>query len=132
MSALAISGAAVDTTVKTVLKRFLNISFAIIFRSAAAGRQRIDSDLDIAVAASRALEVAGKIALTQALGEALGRPIDLIDPAPVTELPLSSQILQYGRILFGTNTQFGNLIYRYLFDEVDFGAVQFPLILVNR
>lgn len=122
MLALATSDATVDTTVKMVLKRLSNISFAIIFDSVAAGCPRVDSDLDIAVAASRVLEVAEKIAPTQALAEATGRPIDLIDLATMTEPPLLEQILQHGRRLFGT--QFGNLIYRHVVDEADFGSIR--------
>ncbi len=123
MTALAISESAIDSAVTAVLDRFPNISFAIIFKSVAYGRPRIDSDLDIAVAATRKLEVSEKIALTQALAEATGRPIDLLDLATVTEL-LLGQILQYGRRLLGTDTQFSNLIYRRLVDEADFRPTQ--------
>jgi predicted nucleotidyltransferase len=114
---------AIDSVVKAVLDRFPHISFAITFGSVASGRARMNSALDIAVTATRALEVAEKIALTQALAAATGRPIDLIDLATVTE-PLLGQILQYGKRLLGTNTQFGNLIYRHLIDEADFGPIQ--------
>jgi predicted nucleotidyltransferase len=123
LTALAISESAIDSAVTAVLDRFPNISFAIIFKSVAYGRPRIDSDLDIAVAATRKLEVSEKIALTQALAEATGRPIDLLDLATVTEL-LLGQILQYGRRLLGTDTQFSNLIYRRLVDEADFRPTQ--------
>lgn len=131
MTALAISESAIESVVKAVLDRFPHTSFAIIFGSVAARHARVDSDLDIAVATTRALEVAEKIALTQALAEATGRPIDLIELATVTE-PLLGQILQHGRRLLGTNTQFGNLIYRHLVDEADFGPIQRRILTERR
>lgn len=131
MTALAISESAIDSVVKAVLDRFPHISFDIIFGSLAAGRARVDSDLDIAAAANRALEVSEKIVLMQALAEATGRPIDLIDLATVTE-PLLGQILQHGRRLLGTDTQFGNLIYQHLVDEADFGPIRRRILMERR
>ncbi len=122
---------AIDSVVKAVLDRFPHISFAIIFGSVASGRARMNSDLDIAVAATRALEAAEKIALTQALAEATGRPIDLIDLATVTE-PLLGQILQQGRRLLGTDTLFGNLINHHLIEQADFGPIQNRILTERR
>jgi predicted nucleotidyltransferase len=51
----------------------------MLFGSVVLGRQRADSDLDIAVAAKQALTAHEKIALVRALTDYTGRSIDLID-----------------------------------------------------
>lgn len=102
-----------------VLARFPNLVQAIVFGSVAQGRQRVDSDLDIAVAAQQALTVAQKIEIIEALAEETGRPVDLIDLKVVTE-PLLGQILQHGRRLLGSDGAYGRLISQHLFDQADF------------
>ena len=109
----------IDAQLREVLARFANVTSAVLFGSAAEGRQRTDSDLDIAVAADHPLTVAEKIAIIQALAEKTGRPIDLIDLATVTE-PLLGQIVQHGRRLLGSDQVFGNLISRHLVEQADF------------
>ena len=105
------------------MARFANVTSAVLFGSAAEGRQRTDSDLDIAVAADHPLTVAEKIAIIQALAEKTGRPIDLIDLATVTE-PLLGQIVQHGRRLLGSDQVFGNLISRHLVEQADFMPIR--------
>lgn len=109
----------IDAELRSVLARFPSVSLAVLFGSVAMGQPRTDSDLDIAVATDHQLTVAEKIAMTQALAEATGRPIDLIDLETVTE-PLLGQIVQHGRRLLGSNTLFGKLISRHLFEQADF------------
>ena len=69
----------IDAQLKDVLAHFPQIVLAVLFGSVAVGRQRADSDLDMAVAAKQALTAHEKIALVSALAERTGRPIDLID-----------------------------------------------------
>ena len=114
---------AIDAQLREVLARFANVTSAVLFGSAAEGRQRTDSDLDIAVAADHPLTVAEKIAIIQALAEKTGRPIDLIDLATVTE-PLLGQIVQHGRRLLGSDQVFGNLISRHLVEQADFMPIR--------
>jgi len=110
---------ALDDALRGVLAGFPEVGLAVLFGSMASGRARADSDVDIAVAAKRALSVAQKIALTQALAEKTGRPIDLVDLKTAPE-PLLGQIVQHGRRLMGSDTQFGELIYRHLMEQADF------------
>ena len=102
-----------------VLRQFPWITQAIVFGSVAAGRERPDSDIDIAVGGSTALSAAQRIALTQALAERTGRPVDLVDLANVPE-PLLGQVVQHGTRLLGTDAQFARLISKHLFDQADF------------
>jgi uncharacterized protein len=103
----------------TVLEAFPQIELAVLFGSVARGCERPDSDVDIAVAARRALTTEEKIALVEALAERTGRPIDLVDLRTVAE-PLLGQILRHGRRLLGTDSAYGELISRHLFEQADF------------
>lgn len=103
----------------------------MLFGSVAAGRARADSDLDLAVSSHRALSVAEKIALTQALAEATGRPIDLIDLATVAE-PLLGQIVQHGTRIWGSDTLYANLISRHLVEQADFMPYQTRVLAERR
>lgn len=109
----------VEAALRKVLEDFGGITLAMLFGSVAAGRQRVDSDLDIAVAMGHPLSAAEKIAIIQVLAETIGRPVDLIDLASVPE-PLLGQIVRHGRRILGSDTAFGNLISHHLLEQADF------------
>jgi uncharacterized protein len=109
----------VDNQLREVLSDFPELKLALVFGSIAQGRQRIDSDLDIAVAAGQALTAVDKMAIIAALAEQTGRPVDLIDLKVVSE-PLLGQILRHGRRLLGSDGEYGRLISRHLFEQADF------------
>ena len=109
----------IDAVLLDVLTRFPALVLALVFGSVAQGRQRADSDLDIAVAANRALTATEKMDIMAALAERTGRPIDLIDLKMVAE-PLLGQIVRHGRRLFGSDKAYGQLISRHLFEQADF------------
>jgi uncharacterized protein len=102
-----------------VLSEFPQIELAVLFGSIARGRERPESDVDIAVAARRALSAEEKIAVVEAMAERTGRPIDLVDLRTVAE-PLLGQILRHGRRLLGSDSAYGDLISRHLFEQADF------------
>jgi predicted nucleotidyltransferase len=108
-----------DLQLKEVLTHFPQICFAILFGSVARGRQQPESDLDIAIAANHQLSVNEKIAIISALAERIGRPIDLIDLSVVAE-PLLGQVVRHGRRILGSDTQYGELIRRHLYEQADF------------
>lgn len=109
----------IDAQLKEVLSHFPSIALAVLFGSVAAGRQRVDSDLDIAVAAARPLEAEEKIALIGAIAERVGRPVDLVDLKVISE-PLLGQIVRHGRRILGSDTLYGELISRHVFEQADF------------
>lgn len=109
----------IDNILRTVLSGFSELQLAILFGSVAKGQGRVDSDLDIAVLGKKPLCADEHIQIIYALAEATGRPIDLID-LKVVGVPLLGQILKHGRRLFGTDTLYGQLISRNLFDQADF------------
>jgi predicted nucleotidyltransferase len=109
----------IDTQLREVFAHFPKIVFAVLFGSVASDRQRADSDLDIAVAAKQVMTADEKMVLVSALAERIGRPIDLIDLKVVSE-PLLGQIVRHGRRIVGSDTLYGNLISRHLFEQEDF------------
>lgn len=122
---------AIDAQLKEMFTYFPEITLALVFGSVAAGRQRAGSDLDIAVSAKHILSVDEKIALIDALADRTGRPIDLIDLNVVSE-PLLGQIVRHGRRILGSDTQYGNLISRHLFEQADFMPYRTRLLAERR
>ena len=102
-----------------VLNTQPEIRLAILFGSLAAGRERADSDLDLAVDAGHRLTAGEKLALMAELAEQTGRPVDLVDLHAVGE-PLLGQILRYGNRLLGSETCYADLIRKHLFDQADY------------
>lgn len=121
----------VAQAINDVLREFPQILLAVVFGSAATGRLRPGSDLDLAVATGSALSAPEKIALIGALAERTGRPIDLIDLHTTTE-PLLGQIVKHGKRIMGSDTLFGNLISRHLFEEADFMPYRRRLLAERR
>ncbi len=109
----------IDRLLESVLVHFPQITLAILFGSMASGRQKIDSDLDLAVAAQHPLTHDEKFALLSALAERTGRAIDLVDIGNITE-PLLGQVVRHGRRILGSDKLFGELISRHLFEQADF------------
>lgn len=120
-----------DALLKDVLAHFPQICLAVLFGSVALGRQRPDSDLDIAVAATQPLTANEKIAIIGALAECTGRPIDLIDLKSVSE-PLLGQVIRHGRRILGSDTHYGALINRHLLEQADFMPYRSRLLAERR
>lgn len=121
----------IDVQLREVLAHFPKIVLAVLFGSVASGRQRADSDLDIAVAAKQALTAREKIALVGALADRIGRPVDLIDLNVVSE-PLLGQIVRHGRRVLGSDTLYGELISRHVFEQADFMPYRTRLLAERR
>lgn len=131
MEAASKSPQVIDVQLREVLTHFPEIAFAMLFGSVASGRQRADSDLDIAVASKQTLTANEKISLINALAESTGRPVDLIDLKMVSE-PLLGQIVRHGRRIVGSDTLYGELISRHLFEQADFMPYQTRVLAERR
>ena len=104
---------------KTALAAHSELTLAILFGSAAEGRQRPDSDVDLAVQGAAALDVDARMRLIAELATATGRAIDLVDLHTVGA-PLLAQILRHGKRLLGSDEAYARLVSRHLVDEADF------------
>jgi len=95
------------------------IRLAILFGSLAVGRERADSDLDLAVDAGHRLTAGEKLALVTELAERTSRPVDLVDLHAVGE-PLLGQVLRHGNRLLGSEMCYADLIRKHMFDQADY------------
>ena len=66
-------------SVRDVLLRQPDIELACIFGSFAEGRQTPASDIDVAIAAREPIDSQRRLALNDAIANAAGRPVDLVD-----------------------------------------------------
>jgi predicted nucleotidyltransferase len=131
MEAASQSQQPIDAQLKEVFSHFPEITLAVLFGSVALGHQRADSDLDIAVAANHPLTVGEKSSMISALAEQTGRPIDLIDLNVVSE-PVLGQIVRHGRRVLGSDTLYGKLISRHVFEQEDFMPYRTRLLAERR
>ncbi len=102
-----------------IIKRYPQITLAIVFGSLATDTQHSDSDIDLAVQTESPLDVTFKKQLIEDLALELGRPIDLIDLGEAGQ-PLLGQILAKGKRITGSDTRYARLITKNLLDRADF------------
>ena len=87
------------SSVRDVLLRQPDIEFASVFGSFAEGRQTATSDIDVAVAAREPLGPHRRLALNDAIANASGRPVDLIDLHRAGPLLLTQALTRGKRIV---------------------------------
>jgi predicted nucleotidyltransferase len=117
--------------IRQVLNQHGGVRLAILFGSLATGRATAESDLDLAVLMDAPLPAETKMALIADLSLAIGRPVDLIDLKTTGE-PLLGQILKHGVRLFGSESDYADLIKRHLFDEADFTPYRRRILTERR
>lgn len=85
--------------VRDVLLRQPDIELALVFGSHAQGRQTRASDIDVAIAAREPIDSQRRLALTDAIASAAGRPVDLVDLHRAGPLVLTQALTRGKRIL---------------------------------
>lgn len=96
-----------------------DIKLGILFGSLAQGQARLESDLDLAVAAERPLDAEAKMTLIEMLAQVAGRAVDLIDLQAVGGLVLV-QALTSGKVIYCTDHRlYAELIKKMLFHQAD-------------
>lgn len=106
-----------------ILTYFPVIHLAVLFGSMAHGKERPDSDLDLAVQANHPLTVDERVALTEALALEFNRPIDLIDLRTAGQ-PLLHEIVSGGVQVLGSRHLWGDLLFRNVMENEDFVPYQ--------
>jgi uncharacterized protein len=102
-----------------VLSRFPEVKLCILFGSMASGKSSRSSDVDIAVAAEEALAVDRRLDLLEALSQATGREVDLVDLTTAWG-PILPQVLSRGVVVQNLDRQlYARLISRMLFNQAD-------------
>jgi predicted nucleotidyltransferase len=117
--------------IQEALSGQLGLRLAVLFGSCATGRQRHDSDLDIAIDMGQVKTAQQHIDIISALALATGRPIDLIDLRLVGE-PLLGQILKYGKRIVGSDVVHAQYMTRHVMDMADFVPYQQRILLERR
>jgi predicted nucleotidyltransferase len=104
----------------SMLAAIPELRIVILFGSMAEGRERANSDIDLAVAADRPLSAQEKLSLMDTIGAQVGRPGDLIDLRTAGE-PLLGKILEKGiQLVVRDRPHLAELIKRHLYDSEDF------------
>jgi predicted nucleotidyltransferase len=96
------------------------VQIAIAFGSAVDGRAGFESDFDVAVLRDPSLDTRRRCALIEQLGQATGRPIDLVD-LESAGIPIRQSILSHGQRLVCRDTaRLAQLMSRTVIDAEDF------------
>lgn len=106
------------TQLRAILSDYPRIKLAILFGSVAQGAAVWDSDLDLAILADTPLDTALRMELIARIGQALGRPVDLVDMR-TAGVVLLGEVFK-GERLLGSTTTYAEQLSRYLVDREDF------------
>ncbi|EWH08181.1 DNA polymerase beta domain-containing protein [Catenovulum agarivorans DS-2] len=108
-----------ERLIKEILKQQPGLELAILYGSAATGKMRLDSDIDIAVQFSQPLNAHQKMVLASQLEKQLNRTIDLTDLSNLNGTILK-QVLTKGVVIVenvkGTKEK---LIRRMIYNQAD-------------
>jgi len=108
----------IDKTLRAVLLRHQEIKLATLFGSMATGKPTPESDVDLGVLADNPLDAETKLTLMEEIGQATGRPADIIDLRTAGE-PILGQVFK-GRRILGDTTLYAERLSRHLIDKADF------------
>lgn len=98
------------------------LRLALLFGSAAFGRERENSDVDVALLCETPLSGQERLSLAAELDRSIGREVDLVDLYGVPE-PLTGEALQ-GRVLIDRGGARIELTLRHLANVEDFVPLQ--------
>jgi predicted nucleotidyltransferase len=100
----------ISNAILKTLDNFPEIMTAILFGSAASGRLRADSDVDIAIAGTAPLGIARTAELCRKLERALGRTVDLVDLHRVSGIILVEVFEKGVVVLKRSNDEYARLL----------------------
>jgi predicted nucleotidyltransferase len=120
-----------EETLKKALQAHSGLRLALLFGSCALGKERPDSDVDVAVDMGGVMAAEQHVSLISDLALATGRAVDLIDLRTVGE-PLLGQILQSGRRIGGEHAVHAQYITRHVMDVEDFVPYQERILRERR
>jgi predicted nucleotidyltransferase len=101
------------------LEPFPELKLVVLFGSAAHGRLRRESDVDVAVMADARLPTTALVDITSALERATGRSVDLVDLEGAHGTLLEA-ILKEGLRLRADRHRLLDLYRRHVFEQTDF------------
>ncbi|MEI8206461.1 MAG: nucleotidyltransferase domain-containing protein [Kiritimatiellales bacterium] len=109
----------ITSRAKEVLHAEQGLKLAILYGSAATGKMRADSDVDIALLLDRPLGAERKMELISRLESELRRDVDVIDLFSLSGTILK-QVLHKGRVLIQTKPgELAGLIRKMIYNQAD-------------
>jgi predicted nucleotidyltransferase len=109
----------ITARVKEILHAEQGLKLAILYGSAATGKMRTDSDVDIALLFDRPLDAKRKMELISNLESALRRNVDLVDLFSLSGTILK-QVLRKGRVLIQTKQgELATLVRKMIYNQAD-------------
>jgi predicted nucleotidyltransferase len=118
--------------IRSVLERHPEIRIALLFGSLAAGKERRNSDLDLAVAAGEPLGAQQKAALIEELAQVTGRAVDVVDLRTAAGLVLKNALTTGVRLRVTDHALLAELVKRMWFDEADFEPYRRRILEARR
>lgn len=109
-----------------------DIKLCLLYGSAAAGRLRADSDLDVAVAGERALAPERMMDLRFRLAEATGRDVDLLDLQAVNGTILHQALTRSNIVFVRDHALYASIIQRMLYNQADMMPYVRRMLAVRR
>ena len=118
--------------VKNILKQKPMIKLAIVYGSFAQGKEKPDSDLDLAVAGDRVLTPDEKVDIVNLISSKIGREVDLIDLNEATGTVVK-QAVETGVVLIKHDVDLlARILSRIVTDEEDFQKTRRKLMKSRR
>lgn len=108
------------SSLSRLLAEQADLQVGIVFGSVARGCARPDSDIDIAVLADEPLDAERKRQLIEAVAQATGRPVDLVDLRTAGVAVTRSALLGGRRLFCRNNAAYAAVLSRMLADSADF------------
>jgi predicted nucleotidyltransferase len=109
----------ITARVKEILHAEQGLKLAILYGSAATGKMRTDSDVDIALLFDRPLDAKRKMELISNLESALRRNVDLVDLFSLSGTILK-QVLRKGCVLIQTKPgELATLVRKMIYNQAD-------------
>ena len=103
-----------------------SLRLAMLFGSFAEGRERFESDVDVALLDREPLDTDRVLDIARNIGVEIGWPADIVDlyhiPQPITGIALR------GTRLFGSDECYASLCVRNLIEREDFGRLRERLL----
>ena len=121
---------AIQEQLLRALSGFPEIRLALLFGSRASGRPRADSDIDLAVLADSPLAPERRACLIEAVAQATGCPVDLVDLYHAPE-PVLGEALKGVRLL-GNAAAHAQLVTRHVLNAADFLPLRERILTERR
>jgi predicted nucleotidyltransferase len=107
-------------TVKETLDETDRVVLAIVYGSAASGAVRGESDVDVAILCNTAMAPEERLALSQRLGQRLGRDVDIVD-LNAADGVLLKQILTKGKVVVKKQAAaYAGLLKKMIYGQEDY------------